>query len=80
MNVNVLDARNNLSSLLRRIEEDPSAVITITRRGVPIADLRRHVPTGGLGIKLGIAKDKYSIPSEEDMKTMDAELAEMMVL
>ena len=78
MNVNVLDARNRLSSLLRIVEENPGEVITINRRGVAVADLVKHESGRGKGIRLGIAEGKRVVPSEREMAEMDSEVAAMM--
>ena len=78
MNVNVLEARNRLSSLLKIVEENPAEIITINRRGIPVADLVKHESGRGKAIRLGIAEGKRAVPSECDMAEMDAEIAAMM--
>ena len=80
VNVNVLEARNRLSSLLRIVEENPAEVITINRRGVAVADLVKHDAGRGKAIRLGIAEGKRAVPSEREMAEMDAEIATMMGL
>ena len=80
MNVNVLEARNQLSALLRHVEEFPSDVITISRRGVPVADLVWHQPDRGFGISLGMGEGRYRIPDEDAMHMMDDEIAALMGL
>ena len=78
MNVNVLEARNRLSALLKIVEENPSEVITINRRGVAVADLVKHDAGRGNAIRIGIAEGKRHVPSEGDMAEMDAEIASLM--
>ena len=75
MDVNVLEARNQLSALLRHIEEHPTEVVTINRRGVPVADLVWHKPDKGYTIKLGMFEGKHDIPDEATMKALDDEVA-----
>ena len=78
MNVNVLEARNRLSALLKIVEENPAEIITINRRGVAVADLVKHETGRGKAIRLGIAEGKRVVPSEREMVEMDAEIATMM--
>lgn len=80
MNINVLEARNRLSALLKIVEENPAEVITINRRGVAVADLVKHEEGRGKAIRLGIAEGKKTVPFGRDVDEMDAEIAAMMGL
>ena len=62
MNVNVLEARSQLSSLLKIVEENPAEAITINWRGVAVADLVKHNAGREKAIRLGIAEGKRTVP------------------
>ena len=78
MNVNVLEARNQLSALLRIVEDNPDEIITISRRGVAVADLVSHRAAEEKAIHIGIADGQRIVPSEDEMRQMDAELVDLM--
>ena len=77
MNVNVLEARNSFSALIRRVEDNPDDVIVISRRGVPVAELsgyrRNRAP-----ISFGLAQGEYELPHDWDINEYDDEIAGMM--
>ena len=74
MQVNMLEAKSNLSKLVKAIETGREKSIVIARNGLPVAQiiampLKRKR-------KLGIADGKFSI-SDDDWTMMDKDIADM---
>lgn len=61
--VGVHEAKTHLSDLLRRIEA--GEIITITRRGAPIAELRP--PSAKDARPVGTLKQSWDLPSPEEI-------------
>ena len=80
MQVNIFDAKTDLSKLIKMLENKEEKSITIARNGKPVAKL---VPYENEPVqrRLGIAKDKfkdYSF-SWEEWDEMDKEIEEMFM-
>lgn len=73
--VNVLEAKNNLSGLLRSLEEGREDSVIIARHGKPVAKMERYEPNRTR--VLGIGRDKYKLPDDWDFNELDDEIAEM---
>jgi len=71
MQVNISEAKTNLSKLIDRVYHGET--IVIAKNNLPIADLVIHKPTGTR--KLGLLKGKINIPS--DFMDEDEEINEM---
>ena len=62
--INMLEAKSNLSELVRAVESGEQDEIIIARNGVPAA---RLVPIKRISrVRLGVAKGKYVIPDDID--------------
>jgi prevent-host-death family protein len=63
--VNVLEAKNQLSRLLERIESGAEAEIVIARHGRPVA---RLVPLAEQPMerRIGVAKGRFEVPDSID--------------
>ncbi len=73
--VNVLEAKTNLSKLLQMLEEGVEDVIVIARNGTPIANLTltsAHNPTPHF---IGCREGLYDIP--DDIDADNDEIAEL---
>ena len=65
--VNMLDAKSSLSRLVDAVESGAEREIVIARNGKPAAKL---VPIGAQaarGPRIGVAKDKFSVPDSIDL-------------
>ena len=71
MQVNISEAKTNLSKLIDRVYHGEK--IVIAKNNLPIADLVMHVPTGKR--KLGLLKGKLTIP--DDIMDEDEEVNAM---
>ena len=65
--VNVLEAKTNLSKLLQMLEDGEEDVIIIARNGQPVADLRLSSKRGRTPSFLGFKEGKYQIPDDIDV-------------
>ncbi len=63
MEVNIHEAKTQLSRLLRRVAEGEE--ITIARAGVPVAKLVAAGPVGGTR-PMGMDQGKFSVPDDFD--------------
>ena len=72
--VNVLEAKNNLSRLLHMLESGEEDQIIISRNGEPVAQLTL-MPKPEKKSIIGIAKGEFSWP--EDIHYLDDEISEM---
>ena len=72
--VNVLEAKNNLSRLLHMLESGEEDQIIISRNGDPVAQLTL-IPKPEKKPIFGIAKGEFSWP--EDIHYLDDEIADM---
>lgn len=63
--VNILEAKNNLSKLIQILEKREADSITIARNGKPVAKLSLFESTPK-NTRIGIAKGKLTIPDEID--------------
>jgi len=73
MKVNVADAKNILTELIRAVEDGES--VTICRRGVPVVDLVRTARGTGEKPKFGTLQGKISIHDPDWWKPMSEEEA-----
>ena len=72
--VNVLEAKNNLSRLLHKLESGEENQIIISRNGTPIAQMTL-LPKSEKKSIIGVAKGDFSWP--EDFNYLDDEIADM---
>ncbi len=63
--VNVLEAKTDLSKLLRLLETNREDIIRIARNGKPIAEMRAI--RNDSSKRLGIAKGKFKTPDDFDV-------------
>ena len=71
--VNMLEAKTNLSKLVRLLETRQEDVVVISRNGTPVVEMRLLKQTEGK--RIGIAKGKLVIPDEFD--DWDQEIEEL---
>lgn len=74
MTINVLEARNNLSALIRRIESGEESEIVISRRGVPVAKLVPLDAGDGVACRIGAARGNRLIRDGYDFDAPDADV------
>ena len=72
--VNILDAKNNLSKLIQSLERRESDSITIARNGKPVAKLTL-IDGKNITQRIGVAKGKFIVPDNFDW--CNDEIAEM---
>ena len=72
--INILDAKNNLSKLILSLEKRESDSITIARNGKPVAKLTL-IDTKDAMPRIGVAKGKFAVPDNFDW--CNDEIAEM---
>lgn len=65
--VNMLDAKSSLSRLVDAVESGAEQEIVIARNGKPAAKLVPIGPSAGRGPRIGVAKDKFSVPDSIDI-------------
>ena len=72
--VNMLEAKTDLSKLIRLLETRQEDVIVISRNGTPVAELKlaQKVPANQ---RIGAAKGKFAIP--DDFDQWDKEIEDM---
>ena len=63
--VNILEAKNNLSRLIQSLERRESDSITIARNGKPVAKLTLF-EEGDATKRIGVAKGKLVVPDNFD--------------
>ncbi len=76
MQVNVLEAKTDLSKLLRLLETKSVDVITIARNGKPIAEMKA-VSTKPISNRIGMAKNKIHVP--DNFEETNDEIATMLM-
>lgn len=76
--VNMLEAKTELSKLVKMLENKEEDVIYIARNGVEVAQLTL-VPPKNVENRIGIAKGKLILPEnfDEVFAAMDKEIEEM---
>ncbi|MGN0604924.1 MAG: type II toxin-antitoxin system Phd/YefM family antitoxin [Oscillospiraceae bacterium] len=76
--VNMLEAKTDLSKLIRMLETQEEDIIYIARNGVEIAQLTL-IPKADSSKRIGIAKDKIILPDsfDEEFDRIDSETADM---
>ena len=63
--INVLEAKNQLSSLLKRVESGAEAEIVISRHGRPVARLVPLIEQP-VECRIGVAKGRFEVPESID--------------
>lgn len=63
--VNILDAKNNLSKLILSLERREADYITIARNGKPVAKLTLFEDSD-IKTRIGVAKGKFTVPDSFD--------------
>lgn len=76
--VNMLEAKNNLSKLVRQLENHEEDVVYIARNGVVIAQLTL-LPKADVSKRIGVAAGKLTLPDDFDkvFDELDSETAEL---
>ena len=76
MQVNVFEAKTDLSKLIRLVESGRQASITVARNGKPVAKIvpYENKPTSK---RIGIAKGKFVVPDNFDVN--NEEIAAMLL-
>ena len=72
--VNVLEAKNNLSKLIRMLEDGTEDNIVISRNGVPVVQMIL-LPKPEKKTIIGAAKSEFTWP--EDIHLLDDEIADL---
>ncbi len=73
--VNVLEAKNNLSALMRSIESGQEDGVIIARHGKPAVKIVPYEPD--VSKRIGIAKEQPLVSENWDMNAGDDEIAIM---
>ena len=78
MQVNMLEAKSDLSKLVRMLESKEEDVIYIARNGVSVAQLTL-IPKTDVSKRIGIAKGKIKLSEDFDdaFNSLDEEIAEL---
>jgi len=74
MQVNMLEAKTNLSKLIQVLEKKEAEEITIARNGNPVAKITL-IDQKGENKRLNVAKGRYEVP--EDFDWCNEEIIEM---
>ena len=61
--VNISEAKRDLSSLVKLLETKEEEVIYLTRNGTAVAQITL-IPSGPTAKRIGIAEGKFKIPDE----------------
>ncbi len=82
MQVNMLEAKTNLSKLVKKLETKEESVITLARGGVPVArivpyDAKETSLRLGAALRRGIRLPKDADLSFESLTKSDAEIADL---
>ena len=72
MQVNMFEAKSDLSKLVKMLETQQEDVIYIARNGVEVAQITL-IPKADTSKRIGIAKGKFSI--SEDFDSLDDEIS-----
>ena len=72
MQVNMFEAKSDLSKLVKMLETQQEDVIYIARNGVEVAQITL-IPKADASKRIGIAKGKFSI--SEDFDSLDDEIS-----
>ena len=76
MQVNILDAKNALSKLIRLLESGEEGCITIARSNKPVASLVRYEATAATN-RIGVARGRVLSADDWDADEINAEVASM---
>ena len=74
--VNVLEAKNNLSALLKLLEEGKEESIVIARNGKPVAKMVAYAPVD-VSKRIGIAKNSPLVVDDWAFDELDDYVAEL---
>ena len=75
LQVNVLEAKTDLSKLLHLLETQKEDVIRIARNGNPVAELKA-IDRSPVSKRIGVAKGKFKVP--DDFDAYNEEIASML--
>ena len=75
--VGVLEARNNLSKLVRDVESGVESMVVIQRNGVPVAKIVPFDEPCAESRRLGVAKDRVMCRDGWDSDELNAEIASL---
>lgn len=76
--VNMLEAKSDLSKLVRMLEAKEEDVIYIARNGVSVAQITL-IPKADVNKRIGIAKGKLNLPDDFDevFDSLDNEITDL---
>ncbi|MBO6164346.1 MAG: hypothetical protein J6N77_04765 [Lachnospiraceae bacterium] len=75
--VNMLEAKTELSKLVKKLEDHEEDVVVIARNGKPVVQMVL-IPEKNTSKRIGVAKGKIVCPMTiEEWKKMDEELLEL---
>lgn len=72
--VNMMEAKNDLSKLIKMLETKQEDVIFIARNGEAVAQITL-IPKESIAKRIGVAEGVFKVPA--DFKKWDAEIEEM---
>ena len=72
--VNMLEAKNDLSKLVRMLENKEEDIIYIARNGKAVVQITL-IPQEPISNRIGVAEGKFNVP--EDFTAWDKEVEEM---
>lgn len=70
--VNMLEAKTNLSKLVKMLETKQENVIYLARNGTPVVQMTL-IPQKPAGKRIGAAEGKFSVPDEFDLWDKEVE-------
>ncbi|MBQ9390040.1 MAG: type II toxin-antitoxin system prevent-host-death family antitoxin [Synergistaceae bacterium] len=76
MQVEYNEFKEKLPELMGKVLYGDEHQLTITKNGTPIAKLIDYYDGPG-GVRIGVAKGKFTAPSLEEFDSMNDEIAEM---
>ena len=75
MQVNVLEAKTELSKLMRLLETQREDVVKIARNGKPVVEMKA-IKNAPVSNRIGVAKGKFTVP--DDFDANNDEIAAML--
>lgn len=76
MQVNMLEAKTELSKLVKMLENKEEEVIILARNGKPVVQMTL-IPNQQKGKRIGVAAGKFTVPDEDKFALWDKEIEEM---
>lgn len=76
MQVNMLEAKTELSKLIKKLETHEEDVIYLAKNGSPVAQITL-IPQKKASQRIGAAEGKFIVPDEAAFAAWDKEIEEM---